>query len=247
MNLFTVSKKTLIAYQIVAHICFIAFIVYGTYWQWLISIGLYFLLSVVGGTVTYHRLLSHRSFDSPTWFTYLGTILGSIGGNGSSIAWVAIHREHHRFTDKEKDPHNPHINGFFKVQFLSMLDTPNLRYVPDLLKSKFHVWVHNYYWLLNLIYITLLIIVDPFSIVYAYFVPTLLVWHAGSLINTLNHTLGYRLFSTTDRSTNHVLTGFLVGGEGWHNNHHMNPANPKFGQKWWELDLGYLFIKLVRK
>lgn len=99
MNLFTISKKSLIVYQILAHICFIVMVLYATSWQWLISIVLYFLLSSVGGTVTYHRLLSHRSFIAPNWFIYLGTILGSIGGNGSSIAWVAIHREHHRFTE----------------------------------------------------------------------------------------------------------------------------------------------------
>jgi stearoyl-CoA desaturase (delta-9 desaturase) len=106
--------------------------------------------------------------------------------------------------------------------------------------------MHNYYWLLNLIYITILAILDPFAIVYAYFVPTLLVWHGGSLINTLNHTVGYRSFQTSDTSTNNPITGFLVGGEGWHNNHHAHPANPKFGHKWWELDLGYLIIRMVK-
>ena len=246
-NIFSVSKKTLIAYQILAHCALIAMIFYGTLWQWLISIAIYLLISTVGGTVTYHRLLSHKSFNPPKWFEYFGTLLATIGGNGSSITWAAIHREHHRYTDQEKDPHAPEYQGFFKVQFLSMLDKPNIRYVPDLLRSKFHLWVHQHYWIINIVYVGIIMLIDPFAIVYAYFVPTLFVWHAGSLINTLNHTFGYRDYQTKDRSTNNIISGYLVGGEGWHNNHHAEPANPRFGRRWWEFDLGWLIIKLVDK
>lgn len=220
---------------------------YGTLHQWLITFAIYFVISTVGGTVTYHRLLSHKSFNPPKWFEYVGTLIATIGGNGSGIAWAAIHREHHRFTDQEKDPHAPKYQGFFKVQFLSMMDTPNIRYVPDLLRSKFHTGVHHYYWLINLAYVVIVALIDPYAVIYAYLVPTLLVWHAGSAINTLNHTLGYRSYETKDHSTNNLITGYLVGGEGWHNNHHAEPANPQFGRKWWELDFGWLIIKMLDK
>jgi stearoyl-CoA desaturase (delta-9 desaturase) len=245
--MFSVSKKSLIIYQILAHLSLLIMIIYGSWQQWIISICLYVLISTIGGTITYHRLISHRSFNSPPWFEYIGTILASLGGNGSSITWAAIHREHHRYTDKEKDPHSPKYHSFFKIQFLSMLDKPNIRYVPDLLRSKFHLWIHQYYWIINIIYVTIIMILDPFAIIYAYFVPTLMVWHAGSLINTLNHTHGYRNYDTTDISTNNLITGYLVGGEGWHNNHHAMPSNPSFKKNWWEFDLGYFIINLVKK
>jgi fatty-acid desaturase len=244
--MFTVSKKTLIAYQILAHIAFVVMIIYGSLAEWLVALGLYVLFTTVGGTVTYHRLLSHKSFNAPKWFEYFGTILATIGGNGSGITWAAIHREHHRYTDEAKDPHSPIFKSIFKIQFLSMLDKPNVRYVPDLLRSPFHLWVHQNYWIINLIYVISIMLIDPFAIVYAYFVPTLLVWHAGSLINTLNHTRGYRSYNIDDRSTNNPITGYLVSGEGWHNNHHAEPGNPQFGRKWWEFDLGYWVIKLVK-
>lgn len=245
--MFSASKKSLIIYQILAHISFVLMIIYGTGSQWAVGVGLYFLFATVGGTVTYHRLLTHKSFNSPKWFEYLGSIMGAIGGNGSGIAWSAIHREHHRFTDTEKDPHSPLYKSLFRIQFMSMCEEPKIKYVPDLLRSKFHMWIHKYYWIVNFIYIAVLIAIDPFAVVYAYFVPTLMVWHAGSFINTVNHTIGYRNFETKESSRNNFFTGYLVSGEGWHNNHHASAADPQFGKKWWEFDLGWQVIKLVRK
>lgn len=245
--MFTVSKKSLIVYQILAHLAFVYMLFTASSIQWIVAITIYFFMVTVGGTVTYHRLLSHRSFDSPKWFEYFGSILGSLGGNGSGIAWVAVHREHHRYTDKEKDPHSPLHKSIFKIQFLSMLDTPNMRYVPDLLRSKFHTWIHVNYWIINFAYVAILYYIDPYAVVYAYFVPTLLVWHAGSAINTVNHLLGYRSNETKDHSTNNFVTGYLVSGEGWHNNHHAFPNDPQFGKRWYEFDLGYELIKRIKQ
>lgn len=245
--MFTVSKKSLIAYHVLAHTAFLYMLFTASAVHWAIAIALYFFMVTVGGTVTYHRLLSHRSFDSPKWFEYLGSIVGALGGNGSGLAWVAIHREHHRYTDKEKDPHSPLFKSFFKIQFLSMLDTPNMRYVPDLLRSKFHTWVHINYWLINFIYVIILCCIDPYAVIYAYFIPTLLVWHGGSAINTVNHLIGYRSHDSADHSTNNFVTGYLVSGEGWHNNHHAFPNDPEFGKKWYEFDLGYKLINLIKK
>lgn len=245
--MFSSSKYSLIVYQILAHIALLGLIIYGTTTYWAIAVLLYFFFATVGGTVTYHRLLTHKSFIAPKWFEYFGTVVGSIGGNGSSLGWVAIHREHHRYTDTAKDPHSPWHQSIFRVQFLSMCELPNIRYIPDLLRSKFHQWMHNYYWIPNLIYIALLYFIDPFAVVYAYFVPTLMVWHAGGLINTVNHKLGYQTHTTGEHSTNNWFTGIFVSGEGWHNNHHARASDPQFGKKWWEFDLGWQVIKLVKK
>ena len=246
-KIFLPSKNSLIVYQILAHIALVSMFVYGTFTEWAIAVALYFFMATIGGTVTYHRLLSHKSFSSPKWFEYFGSIVAAIGGNGSGITWVAIHREHHRFTDTEKDPHSPLHKGLFDIQFLSMCEVPNIRYVPDLLRSKFHQWVHANYWIINIVYIGIVCLIDPFALVYAYFVPTLFVWHAGSFINTVNHTIGYQSTKTNDNSTNNIFTGILVSGEGWHNNHHAAPASPQFGKKWWEFDLGWQVIKLIQK
>jgi len=246
--MFSLTSQSLIIYQIIAHAFFILAIYYGTLSNWLSAFLIYLVLATLGGTITYHRLISHRAFKSPKWFEYLGCVLGSLGGNGSPLAWAAIHREHHRFTDTEKDPHSPLFKSIFRIQFASMLDKPNLKYVPDLLRSKFHLALHKYYWAINFLYIMITYLLFGFiGILFGYFVPTLLVWHAGSLINTLNHINGYINYELKNSSTNNLLTGYLVAGEGWHNNHHAHPANPNFGKKWWEFDLGYQIIKIIKK
>jgi fatty-acid desaturase len=245
-NIFSVTSKSLVTFHIVAHVAFLYQIFFGSVFQWTVSLILYFVFFTLGGTIGFHRLLAHRSFKCHSFFEKLFTVLGTIGGNGSSITWVAIHREHHRYSDTEFDPHRA-SKGFFKIQFLSMLEAPSFRYVPDLLRSKFHLFLHKYYWAVNFSYLLILSILDINAVVYAYLVPALLVWHAGSFINTVNHKFGYRPFNTRDNSVNNVLLGYFASGEGWHNNHHADPSNFKFGKSWWEFDLGYYIIRAIRR
>lgn len=224
------------------------FMLTGSLVEWSIVIFLYLLKITISGTIVSHRLLSHKSFVAPKWFEYFGTLLLCTGGNGSSIAWVATHREHHRHSDKTGDPHSPSLLGYFHVQFLNPFTvSPKIKYVPDLLRSKFHVTFHRYYWLFSIMYASIIMLIDPRAILYAYFVPSLLVWHGSSLINTLNHSkFGYQRYNTKDFSVNNPITGYFVSGEGWHNNHHNDPKNPRFGEKWYEFDLGWQIIKLIR-
>jgi fatty-acid desaturase len=245
--MFSISKKSLLLHLLISHIFFFYMVLYGTIDYWMISIILFYFMMTVGGTVTLHRLLSHRTFKCSKFWEYFGSIISTISGVGSTITWVAIHREHHRFTDKPKDPHSPLFKNIFRIQFFSMLDTPNLRYVPDLLRSKFHIILHNYYWLINFLYVILLYNIDPILVIYGFLIPSVFIWHAGSLINTVNHLYGYKNFETNDMSKNNLLTGYLVSGEGWHNNHHADPSNPNFSRKWWEVDLGYLIIRFISK
>jgi stearoyl-CoA desaturase (delta-9 desaturase) len=69
----------------------------------------------------------------------------------------------------------------------------------------------------------------------------------GSFVNTINHKYGYRNIKTSDNSVNNIILGYLSSGEGWHNNHHATPSNPKFGKKWWEFDLGYYIIRAIKQ
>lgn len=246
-NLFRPTDRLFLINKIVTHLAFLYFLYTGTLTEWAIVLSIYLFRVTIGATVTLHRLLSHRSFTAPKWFEYIGSLIGTIGSGLSPIVWVAVHREHHRFPDTEKDPHSPLHVGFLNVQFRSQT-VPKIKYVPDLLRSKFHTTLHQYHWAINLIVIVILALIDPRSLLYVYFVPNLIYWHSGGFINTLNHSkFGYRSFDTNDQSVNNILTGYLVAGEGWHNNHHATPSDPKFGKKWWEFDLGWQVIKLVRK
>jgi len=231
--------------QVIAHLSIIPMIMYGTWQHWILAFFVYFMTGCFGMTMTFHRLLSHKSWNPPKWFYKFGTLCGFYGLTGSSIGWVAVHREHHHHTDKEGDPHSPRHHGFFKVQWLSMFETPKPKYAIHLIRDKFHMFIHRWYFQLHLLIAGFWLIVDPMLLVAAYLFPAMILWNAGSFINTLTHMFGYRNFNTTDDSTNIPVLGILMWGEGWHNNHHADPNNPSFKRKWWELDVGGFFIKLL--
>jgi fatty-acid desaturase len=244
---YRLKSYILFLFQLVAHISTIVGVIAWGFEGLLISFIVYFLTGCLGMTVTYHRLLSHRSFKTSKFIEYIGTLLGTYGLVGSSIAWVSTHRQHHRKVDTDKDPHSPLHQGFFKVQFLSMFYQIELRLVQDLIRDKFHVFVHKYYFHIHLCIIFLLLIVSPYLLVFAYFAPAVILWHGGSFINTVNHMWGYRNSDTNDSSTNNPITGILMWGEGWHNNHHDKPYRWNFQVKWWEFDMGSIIIRLINR
>jgi len=238
-------KWTLFFSQIIAHLSIIPMIMYGSWYHWLIGFFVYFITGCFGMTMTFHRLLSHKSWNAPKWYEYFGSLAGAYGLTGSTIGWVAVHREHHHFTDQERDPHSPEHQGFFKVQWLSMFETPSPRYAMHLIKDRFHSFIHRWYFLIHGIIAGVWLWIDPMLLVAAYLFPAMILWNAGSFINTLTHMFGYRNYETNDNSTNIPLLGILMWGEGWHNNHHADPQNPSFKHKWWEFDIGGWFIKLL--
>jgi stearoyl-CoA desaturase (delta-9 desaturase) len=83
--------------------------------------------------------------------------------------------------------------------------------------------------------------------VYAWLVPAVILWHAGSSINTFSHLIGWQDHQTKDTSTNHWFNGIIMWGEGWHNNHHAFPADYRFGKKWYEIDITAYIIEWIKK
>ena len=235
----------LFIFQLLSHLALIPMFMYGEWYHWLIVFFVYFITGCFGMTMTFHRLLSHRSWNPPKWFEYFGTLAGFYGLVGSPIAWVAVHKEHHHYTDQYKDPHSPAHHGFIRVQWLSMFDKVNPKYSAHLFRDKFQVFLHKKYFLLHSIIFIFLLAIDPMLLIAGYLVPAAILWNAGSFINTLTHMIGYRNFNTKDNSTNIHLLGYLMWGEGWHNNHHAHPSNSSFKEKWWEFDLGGWFIKRI--
>lgn len=182
-------------------------------------------------TMTYHRLLSHKSWSPPKWIEYLFTLFATIGLTGSAISWVAIHREHHAHTDTEDDPHSPAHKGFIYAHWLSMFSPVNIKYARHLLRDKFYSWQHKYYYEINLSYALILFAIDPFALVYAWLVPAMILWNAGSSIVSLSHRNG--------QVHSDLILALLVWGEGYHIRHHDKPNDVRFG-KW---DLGGWLIQ----
>lgn len=221
--------------QIVAHLSLVPMVLYGDWYHYLIAIFIYFLSGCLGMTMTYHRLLSHKSWNPPKFIEYLFSLFATIGLTGPAISWVAVHREHHAFTDTEKDPHSPNYKGRFYSHVLSMFIKPKITYAKHLLKDKFYQTQHTYYFQINLLYAFFLYLIDPFAVIYAWLVPAAILWNAGSSIVSLSH----RNFSTH----NDIILAILVWGEGYHKNHHGNVKSSRFGK----VDCGGLLINLLTR
>ena len=240
----------LLYFHIATHLSVIPMFLYATGTQWAISLFVYYLFGCWGVAITYHRLISHKSFVAPFWFKFIGMILGSLGGVGTTIQWTAVHRDHHRHSDTDKDPHyrGTGILKFVQMQFFTMLVPSAPRYVPDLLRDTLHQKFHNYYWLIHLAYLSALWFLDPLAIIYAYLFPCFILWHVMSSLGTFAHTprFGTQKITEKDNSTNLWLLGWFAFGEGWHNNHHAEASNYKFGRNSSEPDLAARIIELIQ-
>lgn len=237
---------TLFIAQLIAHLSLIPMFIYGNAYHWMVSLGMYFLSGCLGMTMVYHRLLSHRSWNAPKWFEYLSVIFATVGLTGSAIAWVAVHRAHHKYTETSKDPHSPHHKGIIYCQWGTMFEPVQIRMVPDLLRQSFYLLQHHWYFAISIVYAGILYFIDPFAIIYAWLVPACILWNAGSSINTIGHLFGLKQDDKSEARNNLVL-GLLVWGEGWHGNHHKNQGSPYFSTHWWQIDIGGFLISIFSK
>lgn len=244
------TPLTLCISQIVAHIgLFYWLINIPDIWAICSVLVVYFFTGCLGMSVTYHRLLTHRSFKTYKLIEYIGSLIATLGLTGSSLSWTAAHRLHHSRADRIGDPHSPVILGYIKSQWGSMFSDIDIKKSP-VLSSGFHRWLHRNYFHINLSWGMLLYLLGGLDWVLIFWlVPAAILWNAGSLINTVCHSqwLGYRRFDTPDRSVNNPVLGLLMWGEGWHNNHHRHQNSPRIGQTWWEIDIGYWLIRILKK
>ena len=233
--------------QIIAHLSIIPMLFWADIEHYFITFIVYFFTGCIGMSMTYHRLLAHGSWKAPRWFEIFGTLCAVLGLTGSSLTWCSVHREHHMKSDKPEDPHSPIHIKWWKVQFLSMFFKPRLQFMRYKLNDPFHKFIHKNYFLINLAYALVLVLIEPFSLVYAWLFPAVILWNSGSLVNTAGHLFGYRNFKTADESKNNLPLALWTWGEGFHNNHHYNPANYSFKQRWFEFDMGGFLIRLIKK
>lgn len=213
--------------------------------EWiLLSIFVYYLTGCVGITITFHRYLSHKSFSMPKFLEYLFSFFGSMGGTGSAIGWVAVHKAHHRYSDKEGDPHCPKTLRWRIFVSNYSYDFKPL-HVRKLLRDKFHVFIHRYYYPIFVAWGLFLFLLDWKIGFYGFIVPVAIQIWASNISNWGNHTVGYRNYNTNDNSKNTWWISALTWGEGWHNNHHAKPGVYTFQHKWWEFDISGYTILLI--
>jgi fatty-acid desaturase len=221
-------------------------------WLWATLVG-YVCIGMLGVSACYHRMLSHKGFETYRPLKWFAMWCAVLSAQGSPIAWVTIHRGyHHRLADREGDPHSPR-DGFWHSYAGWMFKTKNgdlsPKYNVDLLRDPDCLFFHKYY--IEILFVShILIALISFDFwLYAMLLPSFITSHTFSLNTSLNHYkfLGYRKFETKDDSVNVVWLWPLILGEAWHNNHHGDAKSANFGKQWWELDPTYWLIKLIRK
>jgi stearoyl-CoA desaturase (delta-9 desaturase) len=171
--------------------------------------------------------------------------------------WVAIHRKHHQKSDQEGDPHSPHVFGIWTVFSMGALlyskAAKDVKMVEQLGVGTPDDWVErNIYSKYNFLGITLLLVLNLlcFSwwglLIWGVQMIWIPFWAAG-VVNGLAHWWGYRNGETRDHSRNISPWGIIIGGEELHNNHHLDPASPKLSKKWFEFDIGWMYLTIFSK
>ena len=211
-------------------------------------------ITIICVTLFLHRGQAHKSLTfNPVLSHFMRFWLWMTTGMVTK-EWVAVHRLHHRHCDKFKDPHSPIHKGIFKVLFLGallynkaskdkfMVDTYGKGTPEDWIEKN----VYSKYTYFGVLFLLLIdIVLFGFVGVGLWLVQMVWIpfWAAG-VVNGVGHFFGYRNNNTKDESRNVLPIDLLVGGELLHNNHHYNPGNPKLSIKWFEFDVGWMYIKI---
>ena len=239
-------------------------------WTSLAVLAAMYVISVMGVTLGFHRLLTHRSFATYKPVQYALAILGSMAVQGPVMNWVADHRKHHAHTDQEGDPHTPHghgsgfkgaVTGLWYAHMGWLFErsgtSEHQRYCRDLYEDRGMQFIHKTFALWMVLGIAI-----PASIglaitgtwrgaleaaLWGGAVRVFLGHHVTWSINSVCHFFGTRRFDIEDHSTNVFWLSVLSMGESWHHNHHTFPRSAFHGLKSWEIDPTGLVIRGMRR
>jgi stearoyl-CoA desaturase (delta-9 desaturase) len=222
-----------------------------------VSIGLillgYFVYGCLGIVVTFHRKLTHNSYDTFPLLTKVLALFGCLGGTGSPLAWVAIHINHHLKSDKPGDPHSPLYKGIkiFSLSYENEVDETTKWRMRHLVTDKYQQFLHRYYFVIFAAWSLLLFAIGGFYLmIFLHWAPAVITGLMSNIVNYVGHKPtwwgGYRTFNLNDQSSNNWLWAIPSWGESWHNNHHRFPRNSSYSQKWWELDISGYIIRLIK-
>ena len=229
----------------------------------------------LGINLCYHRLLAHRSLKVPRWLERTFATIAVCSMEDTPARWVATHRMHHMHSDETEDPHSPRDGVAWSHAGWLFRRAPGRRTLTFLEKYARDILADSYYRFLErrpttVLYIYLAhaaafglvgLLVGRFTggdwqhglqlsvswLVWGVYLRTVLVWHITWSVNSLTHLFGYRSYATGEDSRNNVLVALWAMGEGWHNNHHHDPASASVQHKWWELDVTYYIILLLER
>ena len=241
------------------------------HWSDLIVFALLYVAFGLGVTVGFHRLFTHRSFKTSPKLRFVFAVLGSAAIEGPVISWVADHRKHHAFSDKEGDPHSPHVDHGVGLRgalaglahahvgwlFIHTHRGAKERYAPDLMADPVVAFVDRtfVYWALLGLGLSFALGVaightlkaGLTGLLWGGAVRMLVIHHVTYSINSLCHFFGRRQFKTDDESRNLAWLSIFTFGEAWHNSHHAFPTSAAHGMRRFEIDPSAWVIRALEK
>ena len=210
-------------------------------------------LRAIGLTLTYHRYFAHRAFKMGRVTQFVWSWIAASAMQKGPLWWAGHHVTHHKFADREGDPHSPIISGFYYAHLGWFLN--DVRHekvagtnpvVRDFGKYPEIRFIDEYFWLPPLLMAIGMYVYGGLQwLAWGFLFSTTTLAHATFAINTINHLYGSRRFDTVDESRNNVITAFFAAGEGWHNNHHRYQRAARNGFYWWEFDPTWYVIKAM--
>ena len=248
-------------------------LLWGVAFNWvdLATMIVFYVFTGLGITVGFHRLFSHKSFKCKPWVRAFWAIMGSMAMQGPLTQWVTDHRKHHALSDREGDPHSPHvhghgtwerIHGFMHSHVLWLFTTKGLergrKYGRDMYDDPMIRRIDRMYLVWVLLTGGIPFLIGYFAggmsvsagvqtMVWAFLVRVFLYDHATWAVNSVCHTIGKKPYNNRDESRNNWVIAALVFGEGWHNNHHAFPGSAVHGLERRQIDLSAMTITLMEK
>ena len=241
------------------------------HWYDLVCFVVMYALTGLGITVGFHRMLTHRGFETSPAVRGIFAALGSAAVEGPVVSWVADHRKHHAFADQEGDPHSPHVGhggglrgtlrGLFHAHvgwlFIHTQRGNKERYAPDLIADPVISYVNRTF----VLWVAAGLLVPAglgfllggtlsaalTGLLWGGAVRMLVLHHVTYSINSLCHVFGRRAFDTADESRNLAWLAPLSFGEAWHNNHHAFPTSAVHGLGRFQLDISAIVIRSMER
>ncbi len=216
-----------------------------------LAVFLHWLTGGLGITLGWHRLLTHRSFQTPKWLEYFLVFCGTLALQGGPIWWVGLHRHHHLYSDQGVDHHDSSKGFWWSHMGWMMYEVPVESEIPrftkDIADDRFYQFLDKHFFLIQVAFAAVLYLIGglPF-LFWGVIVRLVLVYHTTWFVNSATHKFGYRTYESGDKSTNCWWVALLAYGESWHNNHHTFQYSARHGLKWWEIDLTWMMIQFLQ-
>ncbi len=228
-----------------------------------VAVGLY-ALRMLAITGFYHRYFSHKTFKTSRPMQLIFAVMGASAVQRGPLWWAAHHRHHHAHADKDTDAHSPRHRGFWYAHVAWFMNRKNHRTRHELIRDFARYpelrFLDRYAMLVPALLAIILfvggVLLERFApglgtngwqmLVWGFVISTVVLYHATFTVNSLAHSFGRRRYATRDDSRNNIWLALLTFGEGWHNNHHHYPGSARQGFFWWEVDLTWYFLRLLK-